>query len=269
MLVSRKTLMRLLLFPLIAASLAVTSAEARKTETGFLDRKVSVAGTEYKYQVFVPEDWTKNKKWPVILFLHGAGERSDDGLIQTEVGIGTAIRRYRSRFPAVVVMPQCRKDIWWTDPAMGDVAMAALEQARKEFHGDSTRIYLTGLSMGGYGTWYLAGKYPGKFAAIAPICGGILMPDKARAQSPEDNSPHTEAAKKIGKTPVWIFHGGDDPVVPVTESRRMNEAMKALGGEVHYTEYPGVGHNSWEKAYAEADFISWMLSKTTSTNPSK
>ena len=269
MLVSRKTLMRLLLFPLIAASLAVTSAEARKTETGFLDRKVSVAGTEYKYQVFVPEDWTKNKKWPVILFLHGAGERSDDGLIQTEVGIGTAIRRYRSRFPAVIVMPQCRKDVWWTESAMADVAIAALAEAQKEFHGDSGRIYLTGLSMGGYGTWYLAGKYPGKFAAIAPICGGILMPDKARAQSPDDNSPYTEAAKKIGKTPVWIFHGGDDPVVPVTESRRMNEAMKALGGEVHYTEYPGVGHNSWEKAYAEADFISWMLSKTTSAKPKK
>jgi predicted peptidase len=158
--------------------------------------------------------------------------------------------------------------MWWAD-SMADVAMAALEQARKEFHGDSTRLYLTGLSMGGYGTWYLAGKYPGKFAAIAPICGGILMPDKARAQSPDDNLPYTEAAKKIGKKPVWIFHGGDDPVVPVTESRRMNEAMKALGGEVHYTKYPGVGHNSWEKAYAEADFISWMLSKTASANASK
>jgi len=104
--VSRKILTHLFLLTLIAFSVATTPAEARKTETGFLDRKVSVAGTEYKYQVFVPEDWTKNKKWPVILFLHGAGERSDDGLIQTEVGIGTAIRRYRSRFPAVVVMPQ-------------------------------------------------------------------------------------------------------------------------------------------------------------------
>jgi len=149
---------------------------------------------------------------------------------------------------------------------LAGVAMATLKAAQKEFHGDPTRIYLTGLSMGGYGTWYLAGRYPGKFAAIAPICGGILVPDKARAQSPDDHAPYTEAAKKIGpQTPVWIFHGGDDPVVPVTESRRMNEAMKAIGGEVHYTEYPGVGHNSWDKAYAEADFITWMLSKTTTT----
>src|SRR5690242_1352399 len=261
--------MHLFLLTLIVFSLTATPAEARKTETGFLDRKVSVQGAEYKYQVFVPEDWTKNKKWPVILFLHGAGERGDDGLVQTEVGIGTAIRRYRSRFPAVVVMPQCRKDMWWAD-SMADIAMAALAEAQKEFHGDANRVYLTGLSMGGYGTWYLAGKYPGKFAAIAPICGGILMPDMARQQSADDNSPYTEAAKKIGsKTPVWIFHGGDDPVVPVTESRRMNDAMKALGGEVHYTEYPGVGHNSWEKAYAETELLTWMLSKTTSTSAGK
>ncbi len=264
----------------IAFSLIAVPVEAKKTQTGFLDRTITVAGTEYKYQVFVPDNWTEKKKWPVILFLHGAGERGDDGLIQTEVGIGTAIRRYRIRFPAVVVMPQCRKDVWWADSAMGDVAMAALEQAQKEFHGDPARIYLTGLSMGGYGTWYLAGKYPGKFAAIAPICGGILMPDKARAQAPDDNSPYTEAAKKIGsKTPVWIFHGGDDPVVPVTESRRMANAMKAVLGqdtlytsrpaarpvevpEVIYTEYPGVGHNSWEKAYADPDLISWLLTKS-------
>ena len=107
-------------------------------------------------------------------------------------------------------------------------------------------------------------------AAGSPICGGILVPDMARAQSPDDSAPYTEAAKKIGgKTPVWIFHGGDDPVVPVTESRRMNDAMKALGGEEHYTEYPGVGHNSWDNAYAEAELLSWMLSKATGASSSK
>ena len=260
--VSRKSLMYLFLLTTMAISMAVPPATARKVATGFLDRAVTVAGTGYKYQVFVPQDWTKKKKWPVVLFLHGAGERGDDGLIQTEVGIGTAVRRNRSRFPAVVVMPQCRKNGWWAESTMADVAMAALAEAQKEFNGDRTRIYLTGLSMGGYGTWYLAGKYPGKFAAIAPVCGGILVPDMARMQSPDDNSPYAEAAQKIGKTPVWIFHGGDDPVVPVTESRRMNEAMKTLGAEVHYTEYPGVGHNSWEKAYAEPELLTWMLAKT-------
>lgn len=241
----------------------VAPAFARKQETGFLDRVVTINAVAYKYQVFVPDNWSPKQKWPVILFLHGAGERSDDGMVQTEVGIGTAIRRNRERFPTIVVMPQCRKGIWWNDPLMADVAMAALAAATNEFHGDSSRTYLTGLSMGGYGTWYLAGKYAGKFAAIVPICGGILEPDASRSHSPDDLADYAEASKKIGsKTPVWIFHGGADPVVPVEESRRMNDAMKAQGGEVHYTEYPGVGHDSWVKAYAEPELMTWLLSKT-------
>jgi predicted peptidase len=268
--VFRRDFIAALVFSFTAISLFVSPAEAKKVQTGFLDRTVVVAGTEYKYQVFVPEDWTAKKKWLVILFLHGAGERGDDGIIQTEVGIGTAIRRDRSRVPAIVVMPQCRKDVWWASDAMGDVAMASLAAAQKEFHGDPQRVYLTGLSMGGYGTWYLAANYPGRFAAIAPICGGILMPDLARKESPDDTKPYTEAASKIGKgTPTWIFHGGDDPVVPPTESQRMAAAMKALGGDVRYTEYPGVGHNSWEKAYAEPELFTWMLSKATGAKASK
>jgi len=246
----------------IAATLAIGSAQARKVDTGFLDRTVTVAGTQYKYQVFVPENWTSKKKWPVILFLHGAGERGEDGLVQTEVGMGRAVRINRSRFPAVIVIPQCRKEIWWSQTPMDDLAMKALEVATKEFHGDHQRTYLTGLSMGGYGTWHLAGKYPGKFAAIVPICGGVLRPDVSRQQSPDDTKPYTDAANKIGKDiPVWIFHGGADDSVPVAESQRMASAMKALGGEVHYTEYPGVGHNSWDDAYAEGELFTWMFSK--------
>jgi len=146
---------------------------------------------------------------------------------------------------------------------MDELAIKSLEDASKEFRGDTQRTYLTGLSMGGYGTWYLAGKYPHRFAAIVPICGGILMPDISRQQPPDDVKPYVDAAKKIGaSTPVWIFHGADDSVVPVEESRRMNDAMRAQGGEVHYTEYPGVNHNSWEKAYAEPELFTWMLSKS-------
>jgi predicted peptidase len=153
---------------------------------------------------------------------------------------------------------------------MGDLAILALEATTKEFHGDKDRTYLTGLSMGGYGTWYLAGRYPGRFAAIAPICGGVLVPDAARLQPPDDATPYADAAKKIGgKTPTWIFHGADDPVVPVSESQRMNAAMKALAGDVRYTEYPGVGHDSWSKAYDEADLLQWMLSKSLSGSAGK
>jgi predicted peptidase len=266
---SRRRVFLPFLLAFAAMTFAAETAHAKKAQTGFLDRTVTVAGTEYRYQVFVPDQWTPERKWPVILFLHGAGERGDDGLLQTQVGIGKAIRLDRSRFPAVIVIPQCRKELWWSQSPMDELAMKALEAAVKEFRGDPQRTYLTGLSMGGYGTWYLAAKYPGKFAALVPICGGITLPEHLRQQYPElerialpdEPKSFSDTAAKIGKTPVWIFHGGDDPAVPVTESRRMNEALKAQGGEVRYTEYPGVGHNSWDNAYAEAELIPWMLSK--------
>jgi predicted peptidase len=268
--IRRRTLLLSFVLACLAENFAIAPAQARKRETGFLDRTVTVSGKVYKYQVFVPDNWASSKKRPIILFLHGAGERGEDGLAQTEVGIGRAIRLDRSRFPAVVVMPQCLKEHWWTQSPMDDVAIKSLEAATKEFHGDTQRTYLTGLSMGGYGTWYLAAKYPGRFAALVPICGGVLMPDVSRKQPPDDLKPYADAAKKVGgSTPVWIFHGGADSVVPVEESRRMNDAMKALGGEVHYTEYPGVNHNSWDKAYAEPELFTWMLSKSTSVKATK
>jgi predicted peptidase len=236
---------------------------ARKRETGFLDRSLSLHGAIYKYQVFVPDNWSPNQKWPMILFLHGAGERGTDGLIQTQVGIATAIRNDRSRFPAIVVMPQCLREHSWNKPDMEEVALAALAAASREFKGDRKRNYLTGLSMGGYGTWALAAAYPNKFAAIVPICGGILLPDDSRKQPDSDRIPYLEAAKKIGtKLPIWVFHGDADPAVPVAESRLMVEALKAAGANVRYTEYPGVGHNSWDKAYADPELMTWLLSKS-------
>lgn len=241
-------------------------AWARRHETGFLNRTVTVDKSDYRYQVYVPPNWNSKQKWPVILFLHGAGERGDDGLVQTEVGIGTALRRHEDRFPCIVVLPQCRKGVWWTEPAMEAQVLKALDQTLKEFKGDPQRVYLTGLSMGGYGTWAIAAKYPGKFAALAPICGGIRLPARVR-NAPglpvvaESSDPYAATAQKIGKTPVWVFHGGVDPTVPVTEARKMVEALKAAGGNVRYNEYEGVGHNSWDKAYAEPDLLTWLLSQ--------
>jgi predicted peptidase len=122
------------------------------------------------------------------------------------------------------------------------------------------------LSMGGYGTWDIAYRYPGRFAALAPICGGVRPPGKIPlpAGSPlADPSVNACAlvAGKVGKTPVWIFHGDADKTVPPAESRQMNEALKAAGGNVRYTEYPGVGHNSWDQAYDQADFVPWLLAQ--------
>jgi predicted peptidase len=250
--------------------LAVPAVQAKKYETGFLDRTVTVKGVTYKYQVFVPENWTPHDRWPVILFLHGAGERGDDGLIQTDVGIGTAIRTNRNVIPAVVVMPQCEKNVWWTEAPMDDLAIASLDAASKEFHGDAHRTYVTGLSMGGYGSWHLAEKYPGRFAALIVICGGIVPPPLAlkstpglsEVSPPDQPKSYTDAATKVGKVPVWIFHGADDDVVPVTESQRMYAALKQTGDEVHYTEFPGVKHPSWDKAYDEPKLFPWLFSKS-------
>jgi predicted peptidase len=153
---------------------------------------------------------------------------------------------------------------------MESVALAALAQAIEEFNGDPERIYLTGLSMGGYGAWNLAARHPGRFAALAPVCGGIAAPSRPNRPSEipefipavEDReNPYASVAGRIGRTPVWVFHGEADPVVPVEESRRMVLALRAAGGEARYSEFIGVGHDSWNRAYAEPEFFPWLFSK--------
>jgi predicted peptidase len=259
------------LLALFFVSLAIMpTAKAKTHETGFLDRTITLDGTTYQYQVFVPDIWTPRQKWPVILFLHGAGERGVDGLIQTDVGIGTAIRTNRSVIPAIVVMPQCRPGVWWVQPPMDQLAIGALNAAIKEFHGDATRTYLTGLSMGGFGAWYLAENHPDRFAALIIICGGIHFPagavkaDPALANwmPPDTPKSYTDVAAKVGNVPVWLFHGAVDDIVPVTESQQMYAAMKTVGTDVHYTEFPGVGHASWDKAYDDPKLFPWLFSKS-------
>jgi predicted peptidase len=262
----------LLLCPFfLMCCLALSSrTSARTQQTGFLDRSLSLHGTIYKYQVFLPDTWTPKQKWPVILFLHGYGERGSDGLLQTDIGLPHAIRLNRSRFPSIVVIPQCPMGHWWTQPEMEAMAFAALSDSAKAFKGDAKRTVITGLSMGGYGTWDLISRYPGKFAAAVPICGGAVpsqeilkeFPDLAKDAYADDPQSYAEIAKKIGRTPVWIFHGDADERVPVANSRKMNDALKTAGGDVRYTEYPGVSHNSWDQAFSEPELMPWLLSKS-------
>ncbi|MFQ5627315.1 MAG: prolyl oligopeptidase family serine peptidase, partial [bacterium] len=201
---------------------------------------------------------------PVILFLHGLGEGGSDCSAQTEVGIGPAIRRQIDTFPAIVVFPQAPRWTLWIGEKEA-MALKALKQTMTEFNTDPARVYLTGLSLGGYGTWYLAAHNPNKFAALAPVAGGILPPQRRRGFPPEimkivpKEKPYETIARQIGKTPVWIFHGADDPRVPASESRNMHEALQATGGNVKFTEYPGVEHNSWDRAYAEPGFFEWLF----------
>jgi predicted peptidase len=253
--------------PILIVALSCSRTPTSAQETGFLRRAVEVDGVSYKYQVFVPSHWTPDEKWPVILFLHGAGKRGADGTRQTDEGLPEVLRQTPD-FPAVVVMPQCRRRTWWGEPAMEAQTFGALEQSMKELNGDPERIYLTGLSMGGFGTWAFGYKYPEMFAALVPVCGGVKdrrfpAPDWHPLAVAPDN-PYRETAEKIARLPVWSFHGDADTSVPVSESRKLNEALQAAGGNVKYTEYPGVGHRSWGRAYSEEELLPWLLAQKKS-----
>jgi predicted peptidase len=137
-------------------------------------------------------------------------------------------------------------------------ALAALAACEKEFDTDPDRVYLTGLSMGGFAAWAIAGKHADRFAALVPICGGVRAPWDTK---PPQGNPYREAAERVKKLPIWIFHGAVDPTVPVTESRKMSEELKQLGADVRYTEYEGVGHRSWEPAYAEPELARWLFAQ--------
>lgn len=251
-------------------TLALNVAWAQRIETGFLDREITLGGVSYRYQVYVPASYAQGKLHPVILFLHSVGERGEDGILQTQVGLGPAIRQARERFPFIVVFPQARRDQLWTGE-MATLALKALDQTVEEFNGDRERLYLTGISMGGYGTWYVAARAPAKFAAIVPICGFVTvarpdLPAEHKAVILRDNpfvkspDPYVAVASQISKVAVWIFHGGADPLVSPDESRRMFQTLKASEFDVKYTEYDGVAHNSWDRAYAEPDLVPWLLS---------
>jgi predicted peptidase len=245
--------------------LAPLPVVGQRVETGFLDRTVTVGGTPHRYQVYVPASYAGSmQRWPVILFLHGGGERGSDGLLQTAVGLPAAIRGGSARYPAIVVMPQVPTDsVWLGTPAQ--VAMAALDQTLAEFRADPERVYLTGLSLGGNGTWNLAYRSPERFAAIAPICGFISVRPQLRASRPivpaDSGDAFTAIARRLGRLPTWVFHGEVDPVVPVSESRRAAEALRAAGADVRYTEVLGGGHNVWDGTYASPQFQEWLFAQ--------
>ena len=257
----RSILSAVLLSVFLFAGLS-SEARAQVAATGFVDRTVTISGEAYRYQVFVPADYTRSRSWPVVLFLHGGGERGSDGLIQTEVGIGSAIRRFSTRFPAIVVMPQERAPLGWTG-ANADMALKALDQTEAEFNIDRNRAYLTGLSMGGAGTWYVAYRHPHRFAALLAICARVRP--SATTTDPvvpaADREPFATLAARIQHLPIWVFHGDADNTVPVDESRGIVAALKALNVPVKYSELPGVGHNSWDTAYRDADVATWLFAQ--------
>jgi predicted peptidase len=233
-----------------------------------LERSVVVNGHTFKYRVWLPARFTRLRRWPVIVFLHGSGERGDDNLRQLALGLGPALERYGDRYKAVVVFPQCRfGEEWYGEEEQQ--ALAALEQSIREFHGDRNRVYLTGVSMGGAGAWYMA-RHRMKWAAIVPVSAEVARQrgDPFPSDPPRDvarivgaKDPYATLAQAIGRQAVWVWHGADDDIVPVTEARRMVAALQHAGDLVRYTEVRGVGHDVWDTAYASPDLARWLFAQ--------
>lgn len=220
---------------------------------GSIQNRITQIGSEnFNYQVYTPPGVENETNLPVIVFLHGIRERGINGFIPTEGVMGSFILQYFAQVPAIMLLPQCRPGKYWSDPQMDKMVTNALTQTIEEFRADAKRIYLIGVSMGGYGVWHFAAQYPDKFAALVSICGGspIMKGDR-----------FSPIAEKVGKTPAWLFHGADDTVVPVSESREMTKALQANNGSVKYSEFAGVGHNVWMNVLTEKELMPWLLAQ--------
>lgn len=197
---------------------------------------------EVRYQLYLPAGYTDDpgKSWPMILFLHGVGERGNDLAQVLLYGLPPYVES-REDFPFVVVAPQCPLEADWDTETL----YALTRHAGKLYRIDERRLYLTGISMGGFGTWDMACKYPDLFAAIAPVCGGG---DPGKVD-------------RIKHLPVWVFHGARDSLVPVQKADDMVHALQDVGGNVRYTRYEKVGHDAWNRAYPNADLYAWFLAR--------
>jgi predicted peptidase len=256
---SRVVIMMTLVLSLGAGSQTPATAPAASA-TGFLYRTLEFDGKIHAYSIYVPPDYDASKAWPIILFLHGSGERGEDGLLQTEVGIGSAIRRNWRQVPAIVVMPQCPPNQIWVGP-MGQMALKCVEAVSREYNCDHDRFYLTGLSLGGHGVWHLAAQMPDRLAAIVPICGF--------AELEESTGAAERLAPKLVKLPIWCAHGDQDKAVPIAKAREMVEAVRKAGGHVIFKEHANMGHNVWDATYGDPALWRWLFAQKRGVAPTE
>ena len=236
-----------LLVLFLTISVRVNAADDGKR--GFVEKVFKDDAGEHKYVVFVPPSYSPSKPLPEILFLHGAGERGNDGRAHLNIGLGAMVKARETSFPAIVVFPQCENDRgrvlqgWLAGSPDADRALKILEHVEKDYRIDTKRRILTGWSMGGFGTWSIAAADPSRWSAIVPLAGG----------------GQPEWAEKLKDLPIWAWHGDDDHAVVVNRSRDMIEALKAAGATPRYSEIAGGGHESWKDAYADDRLIAWMF----------
>ena len=234
----------------------------------FLKREVKVGSNTYGYKVFVPKNRQSEQKLPVMLFLHGSDERGNDNEAQVK-GFEKIISENQQNLHFIMVFPQCRPGTFWAGE-MTEQAIKALDQTVAEFNGDENRLYLSGFSLGGFGVWQTEILYPKKFAALVSISGRVLprldnnskervvlLPEQlALDKSPE---PFKAIAERIANTPVWVFHGKNDNIVPIGQSRKIVEALRQSGNNnVNVTEYENMGHLIIDKAFSEPQLFEWL-----------
>lgn len=221
---------------LLAGCMAFSTFPAHSKEVQF---KKTIQSGAYDYLVMLPDNYDTTEKFPIILFLHGSGERSDDLSQVKKHGPFNMIKQQKMR--VILVAPQCPKDDVWIPEKLS----LLLDQVESTYPVDKSRLYLTGLSMGGDGTWSLAARSPNRFAAIAPICG----------------EGKAEYAKKLAKMPIWAFHGDNDRVVPLEKAQVLIDSVKQVGGNPKLTIYKGVGHDSWTTTYNDPELYKWLFAQ--------
>jgi predicted peptidase len=208
-------------------------------------------GKSIGFLLYLPEDYAVGERtWPLVLFLHGRGESDGPLSLVAKWGPPQLVAR-GDKLPYVLVSPQCPREESWSQDGQQAALVQLLDHAVKTWNVDQDRIYLTGLSMGGYGSWRLAADHPERFAAVAPVCGGG---DPARAD-------------RLKSLPIWAWHGTEDRAVPLERSVEMVEAIRASGGDkIRFTSLEGVGHNSWSAAYATPELYEWFDRQAASKN---
>ena len=245
-----------LILSLLVLFVSAVHAEVKSTAETYSTQ----FGEKLHYRIYKPENLKSGQKVPIILFLHGAGERGDDNNRQIVHGFKDLAKySMENNKPVIIIAPQCPNGMQWVNVKWNTtshdmpefpstplrLALELLDQKVKSLPVDSSRIYITGLSMGGYGTWDAISRKPDYFAAALPLCGGA----------------DTKQASKLVKLPIWTVHGDKDGAIPVSRSRDMVKALKDAGGKPVYTEHPGAGHNIWSQTYADKKVLDWFFSQ--------
>jgi len=230
-----------------------------------LNREVGELGEVVAYQVYLPRGFERQEELPLVVYLHGASSGGDDGLRQTEGGLGDAIRRNPEWFPAVALFPQAPANRGWEEE-IADLVLRQIDATIAEFDLDPDRVYLTGSSMGGEGVYYLAMRHPRRFAGLVVSCGSPFTPawrleELGRPPVDRSGASFDEVAGALRGLPLRSFHGGEDDIVETQEARAMQRALSAAGVDAALKEYPGLGHEACGRAYLEEDLWPWLFSQ--------